>query len=304
MIRLPQNTALRAGLFMVLAMGSFVANDTIVKILGAHLPVGEIIALRGCMAMLMIGGICLRQGLLQDLPKLAQRNVLARSSLDVIATIAFVTALMHMPIANLTAVMQAVPLAVALLSMVFLREKVGWQRMAAIIAGFIGVLMIVKPSVNHAGIYELLTLLIVLSVALRDISTKRIPSRIPTFLVALGNAGFVTAGGLALAAFQGMVKPEPWELGLLALAAACLSSGYLFMVATLRLGELSGTAPFRYSVMVFAIISGVLVFGQFPDSITMLGMALVVAAGLYAARREAKQAARTAISDNARTTAP
>ena len=304
MLRLPQNTALRAGLFMVLAMGSFVSNDTIVKILGAHLPVGEIIALRGMMAMLFIGGICLRQGLLPEFPKLLQRNVLARSSFDVIATIAFVTALMHMPIANLTAVMQAVPLAVALLSMVLLREKVGWQRMAAIIAGFIGVLMIVKPSVNHAGIYELLTLLIVLSVALRDISTKRIPSRIPTFLVALGNAGFVTAGGLALAAFQGMVKPEPWELALLALAAACLSSGYLFMVATLRLGELSGTAPFRYSVMVFAIISGVVVFGQFPDSIAMLGMALVVAAGLYAARREAKQAARPAFSDNARTTVP
>jgi drug/metabolite transporter (DMT)-like permease len=304
MIRLPQNTALRAGLFMVLAMGSFVANDTIVKILGEHLPVGEIIALRGFMAMLIIGGICLRQGLLPDVPKLAQRNVLARSSLDVIATLAFVTALMHMPIANLTAVMQAVPLAVALLSMVILREKVGWQRMVAIIAGFIGVLMIVKPSVSHASLYELLTLLIVLSVALRDISTKRIPSRIPTFLVALGNAGFVTAGGLALSAMQGMVRPELWQLGLLALAAACLSSGYLFMVATLRLGELSGTAPFRYSVMVFAIISGVLVFGQFPDEIAMIGMALVVAAGLYAARREARQAGKTTFTDNARTTTP
>lgn len=304
MLRLPQNTALRAGLFMVLAMGSFVSNDTIVKILGEHLPVGEIIALRGSMAILIIGVICLRQGLLPELPKLLQRNVLARSSLDVIATIAFVTALMHMPIANLTAVMQAVPLAVALLSMVLLKEKVGWQRMVAIAAGFIGVLMIVKPSVSHASLYELLTLLIVLSVALRDISTKRIPSRIPTFLVALGNAGFVTAGGLALCAVQGVVKPDLWQLGLLALAALCLSSGYLFMVATLRLGELSGTAPFRYSVMVFAIISGVLVFGQFPDEIAMLGMALVVAAGLYAARREARLAGKAAFSDNARTTTP
>lgn len=303
MLRLPQNTALRAGLFMVCAMGSFVCNDTMVKILGEHLPVGEIIALRGLMAILIIGGICIKQGLLPELPKLAQRNVLMRSSLDVIATISFVTALMHMPIANLTAVMQAVPLAVALLSMVLLKEKVGWQRMVAIIAGFIGVLMIVKPSVSNAGIYELLTLLIVLSVALRDISTKRIPSRIPTFLVALGNAAFVTMGGFALSTVQGMVKPELWQIGLLALAAICLSSGYLFMVATLRLGELSGTAPFRYSVMVFAIISGVVVFGQFPDEIAILGMVLVVAAGLYAARREAKQAQNPAIRDIARTPA-
>jgi len=287
---------------MVLAMGSFVANDTIVKLVGRSLPVGEIIMIRGAMAALLLFAICAWQGLLPQIPRAGQRSVLLRSLFDVAGTIAFVTALMHMPIANLTSVMQAVPLAVVLLSMVMLREKVGWQRMAAIIAGFIGVLMIVKPSVSHANLYEVLTLLIVMSVALRDISTKRIPSRIPTFLVALGNAGFVTAGGLALAAMQGMVKPEPWQLGLLALAAACLSSGYLFMVATLRVGDVTGTAPFRYSVMVFAILSGVLVFGEFPDGVAMLGMGLIVVSGLYAARREAIRAQK--LSDNARTPAP
>jgi drug/metabolite transporter (DMT)-like permease len=302
MLRLPQNTALRAGLFMVLAMGSFVANDTIVKLVGQSLPVGEIIMIRGMIAFLLIGLICARQGLLPQLPRIAQRNVLLRSLFDVVATIAFVTALMHMPIANLTSVMQAVPLAVVLLSIVVLKEKVGWRRISAILGGFVGVLMIVKPSVSTFSSYELLALLIVFAVAVRDILTKRIPARIPTFVIALGNAGFVTLGGAALALTQGIAWPEPWQVGLLALAACFLSSGYLFMVATLRLGELTGTAPFRYSVMIFAILSGILVFGEFPDRIAMLGMVLIVVSGLYAAHREALRARM--LSDSARKPAP
>lgn len=302
MLRLPQNTALRAGLLMVCAMGSFVCNDTIVKIVGAHLPVGELIALRGVMAMVILTVICASQGLLHELPKIRQKNVLMRSTCDLLATIAFVTALVHMPIANLTSVMQAVPLAVALLSMLFLGEEVGWRRMLAIVGGFIGVLMIVKPSVANFSIYEVLAFAIVLFVAVRDLLTKTIPARIPVFVVALANAGFVTLGGLALMAFQGVQAPEAWEVGLLALAACFLSAGYLLMVATLRVGELTATAPFRYSVMVFAIISGILVFGEFPDWIAILGMVLIVVCGLYAAHREALRA--RALSDSAGMPAP
>jgi len=302
MLRLPQNTALRAGLLMVCAMGSFVCNDTIMKIVGAYLPVGELISLRGIMSVVILTAICAAQGLLPELPKIRHRSVLLRSTADLFATTSFVMALVHMPIANLTSVLQAVPLVVALLSTVFLGEEVGWRRMIAIVGGFIGVLMIVKPSVSTADPYEFLALAIVIFVAARDLMTKRIPARIPVFVVALANAGFVTVGGLLLMLFQGAVRPEAWQVGLLALAACFLSSGYLLMVATLRLGELTGTAPFRYSVMLFAIISGIVVFGEVPDGIAVLGMVLIVVCGLYAARREAMRA--RAISDSARTQAP
>ena len=275
---------------MVLAMGSFVCNDTIVKLVGQSLPVGEIIMIRGAIAMALIGIICAWQGILPELPRVAQRNVMLRCVFDIVATTAFVTALMHMQIANLTAVLQAVPLAVTLLSMLFLGERAGWQRMMAVITGFIGVLMIVKPSITHFETHELLALVVVFGCAIRDLLTRRIPGRIPTFLVAFVNAGFVALGGAALALPQGLEWPELWQMGLLAVAACFLSSGYLFMVATLRLGELSSTAPFRYSIMIFAIASGMLVFGEFPDAIAMAGMALIAATGLYAARREALNA--------------
>lgn len=293
---------------MVLAMGSFVTNDTLIKLVGHSLPVGEIIMVRGVIAMMLIGYICYRQGVIADLPHIGNRMVVLRACLDLASTIAFVTALMHMQIANLTAVMQAVPLAVALLSMVFLRERVGWRRMSAIVLGFIGVLMIVKPSVTSFNIYESLALLIVFAVAVRDLLTKRIPKRIPTFVIALANASFVTAGGAILCSIQGFTMPDARQFALLALAAVFLASGYLFMVATLRLGELSGTAPFRYSIMVFAIVSGIAVFGELPDGIATIGMVLIVATGLYAAHREARlsdaRERAATLSDSARMPAP
>ncbi|HUR42479.1 MAG TPA: DMT family transporter [Aestuariivirga sp.] len=287
-IRLPQHTALRSGFFMVLAMASFVANDTIVKLIGTSLPVGEIIALRGFLAVLLIAAICAANGVLSRVSHVASGSVLVRASLDLTATILFVSALMHMQIANLTAVMQAVPLAVALLSVLFLGEKVGWRRAAAIAVGFVGVLFIVKFEPSTFSRYDLLALLVVLAVAIRDLVTKRIPARVPTLIVALANACFVTLGGMALLLFQNYVRPEASQLVLLALAAVFLSSGYLCMVATLRLGDLSATAPFRYSIMIFAILSGVTVFGEFPDGLAILGMALIVVSGLYAAHREAR----------------
>ena len=172
--------------------------------------------------------------------------------------------------------MQAVPLAVALLSMLFLAERSGWRphdgdrrrlhrcaddRQAT-------------PSPTST-IYELLALVIVFCRGgPRHCSRSRIPARIPTFLVALGNAGFVTAGGAALCAVAGLCNGRtPGRWACWPSPPASSPRGYLFMVATLRLGELSGTAPFRYSIMVFAIVSGILVFGEFPDWIAMLGMA-------------------------------
>ncbi|MCB1378518.1 MAG: DMT family transporter [Notoacmeibacter sp.] len=282
------SSILRAGLFMVLAMGSFVTNDTMVKLIGPSLPVGEIIMIRGIMATLLIAMIAASQGVLGSVPQLRSGTVVTRAMLDLFATILFITALMHMQIANLTAILQAVPLAVAFLSATFLGEKVGWRRSTAIILGFIGVLLIVKPTPANFSVFDIVALVIVFAVAVRDIVTRRIPSRVPTLIIALANATFVTAGGAVLCFFEDFTWPQAWQLGLLALASIFLASGYMFMVATLRAGDLSATAPFRYSIMIFAIISGIAVFGEMPDTVAMVGMVLIVATGLYAAHREAR----------------
>jgi drug/metabolite transporter (DMT)-like permease len=283
---LPENQTLRAGLYMVLAMGSFVVNDSCVKVVGQTLPVGEIIGLRGTVSVVLIALIAAWHGVIGEVRQMASRPVVIRASLDLMSTIAFIVALMHMEIANLTAILQAVPLAVALLSAVFLGERVGIRRSTAIAVGFIGVLFIVRPTPSDFTLYDGLALLIVFGVAVRDLVTKLIPAKVPTLIVALANALFVTIGGFLFGMVEGFVWPELWQILMLMAAAVFLACGYMFMVATLRLGELSATAPFRYSIMLFAIFSGVAVFGEFPDGFAVIGMVLIVAAGLYAAHRE------------------
>ena len=282
-----QNQALRASAYMVAAMASFVLNDSCIKYIGTSLPLGEIMSIRGFIAVIIIAAFCVSQGELKQAPQILSRWVLLRSALDVSGTVMFLIALMHIPFANLTAILQSVPLVVVLLSVIFLGEKVGIRRVGAIAAGFAGVMLIMRPQPSTFTIYEGLALGIVLSVAVRDLVTKRIPANIPTFVIALANAGFVTLGGLVIAFVQGFAPIAWWQLALLAMSAALLASGYMFMVATLRLGELSVTAPFRYSSVLFSIVLGMTIFAEFPDIPSYFGMGLISAAGLYAAHREA-----------------
>lgn len=289
---------LRAGLFMVAASAAFVTNDTCVKLLAGQLPVGEIVAIRGAFASILIGLICWRQGVLQHVRGIASKHVLSRAALDLIGTLAFITALMHMPIANLTSIMQAVPLVVLGLAAVWLKERVGWRRTSAVLVGLLGVILIVKPAPSTFNVYEGIAVSIVVALAIRDIVTRRIPRHIPSLVVAFANAFFVTLGGIGLALAQDWVQPEPWHILMLAGSALFLAVGYMCMVVTLRLAELSATAPFRYSIVLFSLLSGVVVFNEIPDVWAFAGMALIVGSGLYAIHREAR------LRNTARTQSP
>jgi S-adenosylmethionine uptake transporter len=195
---------------------------------------------------------------------------------------------MHMPIANLTSIVQAVPLVVLALAAIWLKEKVGWRRSTAVLVGLVGVIMIVRPTPETFTIYEAFALAIVLALAVRDILTRRIPHQIPSLIIALANALFVTIGGLGLALFEGWREPLPWHYLYIAASAFFLAIGYMLMVTTLRLADLSATAPFRYSIVLISLVSGVVVFGEIPDPLAICGMTLIVASGLYAIHRETR----------------
>ena len=273
---------------MVAALACFVFNDTCIKIIGSTLPLGEIMTLRGVFSVVLIAAVCGYHGVLQNAAKIFTPSVLLRSCLDVGSTFLFLICLLHMPIANLTAIVQTVPLAVVFLSIAFLKERVGWRRGLAIILGFIGVVLIVRPSPQHITPYEMLALAMVIVLAFRDLMTKRIPSHVPTLLVALANSVFVLIGGGALGIYQGFVRPDPWQVGLLAMSATLLSGGYLLIVIAMRLGDLSATAPFRYVNILITIVIGITKFGEYPDGLAYGGMVLIIVAGIYAAHREAK----------------
>ncbi|MEQ1523864.1 MAG: DMT family transporter [Aestuariivirga sp.] len=284
-----QNHTLRAGLYMVITTACFVAGDTCIKLIGTTLSLGQVIGIIGVVSSLFLLMVCGQQGILKNVPLIFTRTVLLRSLFDTMASFMFVSALMHMPLANLSSVMQSVPLVVVAVGVIFLGEKAGLSRIAAVIAGFLGVLLIVKPMPQTITIYEFLALGAVIVVAFRDLVTKRIPAHVPLLVIALANAIFISLSGFGVGLAQGFKTVEAWQWALLLGAGLFVTISYYFIVATVRLGDLSATAPFRYSEVVFAIIAGILVFGEYPDTISYVGMALVIAAGLFAAHREAAQ---------------
>ena len=284
-----QNHVLQAGLYMVLCTACFVSGDSFIKVIGNTLPIGQIMAILGLLSCIFLLIICAQQGILQHLPMVFSRPVLLRSILDLLAGFMFLSALMNMPIAIIAAIMQSVPLAVVVVAIIFLGEKGGVKRIAAVVAGFLGVMLVMKPAPQTISIYELLALGTVVMVALRDIVTKKIPPHVPLLIVALANAVFAGVGGLGLGLLQGFKPLETWQLSVLLGAGIFITSGYILLVATVRLGELSATAPFRYSEVLFAIIAGVLVFSEYPELLAYIGMALIIAAGLYAAHQESNR---------------
>jgi drug/metabolite transporter (DMT)-like permease len=287
---LPTSPYLRACVFMVLAMVAFVLNDTLVKRFTAEVPIGQLVAVRGAFTVLFILVICHWQGALKHLDQILTPKLALRASLDLVGTLAFIVALKNMPIANLTAIIQTAPLAVTAFGVFILGEKVGWRRTLSITTGFLGVLLIVRPAPASFTIYEALAIGIVVVLALHDTVTRRIPAQVRTGIIALANATFVTIGGSVLGAVQGFKALTGAEVLSLAVAAVLLGLGYFLMILTLRGADIAQTAPFRFTVVLFAVLSSIFVFGETPDRWVIGGIILIVMAGIYTLRREAKLA--------------
>jgi drug/metabolite transporter (DMT)-like permease len=288
-VHLPRQDSLKGGLYMAIAMAAFVSNDTLLKLLSQELPVGTLIFVRGVFASLVLLAATAFSGALPKLPQMFSRNVLVRSLTDVMSTILFISALVHMPIGNLTSVVQAAPLAVTALAAIVLKERVGWRRTLAMVTGFLGVMLIMKPSTGGIDRYSVMALMVVAGVAVRDILTRRIPASVPALVVALANSIFVVVGALGLALLEGgLVIPNGYQTMHLAAAGAFLSLGYLFMVQTLRYADISASATIRFSVVLWALLSGVVIFGEWPDRYAIVGIFLIVGAGVYTLHREAK----------------
>jgi drug/metabolite transporter (DMT)-like permease len=166
-------------------------------------------------------------------------------------------------------------------------EPVGWRRWSAITAGFIGVLIIVRPGLAGFNQFSLLALVSVGFCALRDLATRRIPAKIPSlFITLLTTVTVTTAGGLILVPLGGWTPPSTRSLGLLALAAVLLLIGYHCIISALRTGDISAVAPFRYSALLWAMMLGYVIFGDVPDAMMVLGASIIVLSGLYAFYRE------------------
>jgi drug/metabolite transporter (DMT)-like permease len=278
---------LRGSLFMVVSMAGFTINDAITKTMVETMNQGQVMLVRGLFASALIGILAWNRGALRIPGHLLHPMVALRAMCELGATIAFLVALRHMPLANTTAVMQALPLAVTMGAALFLGEAVGWRRWIAIAAGFSGVLIIVRPGFEGFNAYSLLTLVCVTICAVRDIATRKIPDEVDSLLVSTATAVAVTFfGALLIPAFGGWTPMSRSEVGLLALAAVVLLFGYQFVIMSMRLGDISFVAPFRYTALLWAILLGFLMFGELPDAAMIVGALVVIGSGIYTLYRE------------------
>lgn len=278
---------IKGALTMTLAMAGFGFNDMLVKAATKTLATGEIILIRGTISTLLIFLLALHLGALRPLKTVLHPLLALRVLAEVTATFTYIYALGQLPLANAGAILQFLPLAVTLGAAIFLGEPVGWRRWGAIIAGFIGVLLIIKPGPDGFSLASFLALACVFAAAARDIATKRLPQGIPTVFVTLMTSLAVTVGaGIFIQPLGGWHTPSASDVTLLALAAVCLMIGYLALISSMRTGEISFIAPFRYTYMIWALALSFTVFGDLPDIFMLAGCAIVVASGIYTFYRE------------------
>lgn len=280
----------RGVLAMSAGMASFVANDALVKHVSESLPSGQLIFLRGLFATVLLLAVLAAMGLLRDIPRVWERRVLLRAFLDACATLTYLTSLFHLPIGNATAINMATPLFITLFAVIAFKEQVGCARWLAIVTGFTGVLLVVQPSGAAFNAYALLCLGGTLLHAGRDLITRTIERSIPSLLITFSTAiGVTLLSGLW--SLQQEWRPASWQsLALLATASVFLSFGYFMLTIAMRAGEMSVVAPFRYVGLLFALLLGFVVWGDVPNAVAWVGIALLVGAGLYVLHSERSRA--------------
>ena len=273
---------------MSASMAGFVFNDSYMKLVGPEIGLYQSIFVRGLFTVALIGAFAWWQGAFRVLPGQGDAGLITvRTVAEIGATLAFLTALFNMPLANLTAILQILPLTVALAAAVFLAEPIGRRRIGAILFGFAGVLLIVRPGFDGFNLYAILGLVAVACVTIRDLTVRRFSPQVSSLFVAFVTASVVTiAGGVGMVVTGSWTPLGLWELSYLLRAAACIFVGYYCSVAAMRVGEIPVVATYRYSILIWAVLLGWWYFDELPDALSVLGMSIIMAAGMFTMWRE------------------
>lgn len=276
---------LRGSAFMALAMAFFSIEDAFIKAAAATVPLGEILFLFGLFGMVIFMILTKRANENIFHPAILSWPVFIRAFCEVLGRLFFSLSLVLIPLSTLSAILQATPLIVVMGAAIFFREKVGWRRWTAILIGLVGVLLIIRPGLEGFETVSLFGVLGTLGFAGRDLATRAAPKVLSN--VQLGIYGFfvLMPVGLVLLMFDevnssfvlpsGMASLQIFGTIIFGVAA------YYSLTIAMRVGEVSVVTPFRYTRLVFALALGVIVFGERPDMLTIIGSIIVIGGGLY-----------------------
>jgi drug/metabolite transporter (DMT)-like permease len=260
----------------------------LVKFVSHTLPAAQLIFLRGLLSvvvLLLLARMTDPQALTREWRlHMTQRWVLARSLLDGVASLVYLSALFNMPLGNATAINMSTPLLIALLSGLLLGVHVSLRNWLIIGLGFAGVLLVVQPQAEGFNAWAWVALCGTCLHALRDMCVRFIPPQVPSNVIATGTAltATVMAGIWSLWVVWVPVSPLHWLM--MAAASVFLSSGYFCLIMATRMADMSVIAPFRYMGLLTAVVAGFVIWGDIPNGMAWCGMLLLVGAGLLMLR--------------------
>jgi drug/metabolite transporter (DMT)-like permease len=266
-----------AGVFM------FSFGDALGKFIVATYSVGQLLLLRGCAALVLLSPLIWRHRakfLRLERPWLQ----LLRVVLSTLEVAAFFLAVVYLPLADVITYYLACPIFVTALSAIFLSERVGWRRWGAVIAGFCGVLIALKPSVQTVSWPAMIALGGSLSFAVLMLITRSLRAT-PDIVLASSQFLGTLAFGAVLAPF-GWVTPNLGSLSFFLLAGFISVCALLCVNRSLKLAPASSVVPYQYSMIIWAVMFGFVVFGDVPSPATIAGAAMIIAAGFYIFLRE------------------
>ncbi|MEM1285434.1 MAG: DMT family transporter [Pseudomonadota bacterium] len=291
---------LKAIALMAFSMVMFAVDDAAIKFAG-NLPggsvtPGEILIIKGVLGTLVYGTLMLREGTQPTFGLwrgiILDRVLAIRTVGDLLSALAIITGLTLLPLSTMSAVLQVQPLVVTMGAALFLKEAVGWRRWSAVLVGFIGVMIIIQPGGATFDSAIIWALLAVLGLAVRDLATRQVKARFSTFsivtfvaflLIPLGISVHTIMDGTPL--FVG-ISPAAWVV--IIVGGFFGMGGYYAITVSMRIGELSAVAPYRYVRLVAALILAFFIFGEVPNLAMILGATLVIGAGLFTLYRERK----------------
>jgi drug/metabolite transporter (DMT)-like permease len=266
---------------MIIATGTFVANDSCMKLALADAPPFQVLVMRGIAACLWCLPVLVLFGLGRDLPKAFHPWVVLRSLSEVFAILSFILALGQMPIADVTAIAQIAPFIVLLGMWVFFGEKVGGLRMVLVGLGITGALLVAQPAGDAASPFAIFGFFTAVGAAGRDILSRKVPAGTPALIVTFSTLLIVMLSAIVCSLlFETQVAPTWRHGGLMAIAGFFLMCGHSFVFLAYRLAPARVVAPFNYAFMLWAGLSGYLLFNEIPNTLAIAGMMLIMLAGL------------------------
>jgi drug/metabolite transporter (DMT)-like permease len=270
---------------MLLACLVFSLNDTLGKWLVATYTVGQLLLIRSSAAMLILLPFLLRREALAEFSAAPRpRLQILRVVLSSVESALFYWAVVYLPLADVVTFYLAGPIFVTAFSALLLKEQVGWRRWSAVLAGFAGVVIAMRPSAASFSWPALIALTGCVSFALLMIATRAVRGTSDLVLVTGQMAGALVLG--IVMAPIGWVSPSARDFALLGLLGVVAMFAHVCVNRSLKLAPASVVVPYQYTFILWAIVFGYFVFGDVPDAMLLTGAAIIIAAGIFIFRRE------------------